>query len=112
MNLMTPSRCLALACLLILKSTQAPTTAQVLELHARQRQPVAGATNQFQIREEVMRWEPHQTAVIICDMWDQHWCQGATARVSEMAPRMNDVIKEARRRGVLIIHAPSETMTF
>ncbi|MEO6035644.1 MAG: ThuA domain-containing protein, partial [Verrucomicrobiota bacterium] len=36
----------------------------------------------------------------------------ATARVGEMAPRMNEVIKEARRRGILIIHCPSETMDF
>jgi nicotinamidase-related amidase len=45
-------------------------------------------------------------------MWDKHWCQGATARVAEMAPRMNHVITELRRRGVLIIHCPSETMDF
>jgi nicotinamidase-related amidase len=45
-------------------------------------------------------------------MWDRHWCRGATARVAEMAPRMNEVVKEARRRGVLIIHAPSGTLDF
>jgi nicotinamidase-related amidase len=45
-------------------------------------------------------------------MWDQHWCKGATARVAEMAPRMNDLISELRRRGVLIIHCPSETMRY
>jgi nicotinamidase-related amidase len=45
-------------------------------------------------------------------MWDQHWCKGATARVAEMAPRMNETIRELRRRGVLIIHCPSETMKF
>src|SRR5215510_14236142 len=29
-----------------------------------------------------------------------------------MAPRMNKVIKQAHERGVLIIHAPSDTMKF
>jgi nicotinamidase-related amidase len=57
-------------------------------------------------------WESSATAVVICDMWDQHWCKGASARVAEMAPRMNQVVGELRRRGVLIIHCPSETMKF
>jgi nicotinamidase-related amidase len=45
-------------------------------------------------------------------MWDKHWCKGATARVAEMAPRMNQTVNELRKRGVLIIHCPSETMKF
>ena len=54
----------------------------------------------------------HQTALIICDMWDKHWSRGATERVDAMIPRMNDVIQKARARGVQIVHAPSETMDF
>ncbi|HVC94945.1 MAG TPA: ThuA domain-containing protein, partial [Pirellulales bacterium] len=38
--------------------------------------------------------------------------RGATERVVEMAPRMNEVLNEARRRGALIIHCPSGTMDF
>lgn len=57
-------------------------------------------------------WESTATAVVICDMWDKHWCKGATARVAEMAPRMNQVVTELRKQGVLIIHCPSETMKF
>lgn len=52
------------------------------------------------------------TAIIICDMWDDHWSRGAAERVGELAPRMNDVIEVARARGARIIHAPSETMAF
>jgi nicotinamidase-related amidase len=62
--------------------------------------------------ETPTRWEPKQTAVVICDMWDKHWCQGATARVAEMAPRMNEVVRALRQRGALIIHCPSDTMKF
>jgi putative heme-binding domain-containing protein len=83
-----------------------------LELHARHRQAVPAAINQFQVLERTLRWDSKKTAIIVCDMWDQHWCKGATARVAEMAPRMNAVIQEARKRGVLIIHAPSDTMKF
>jgi putative membrane-bound dehydrogenase-like protein len=62
--------------------------------------------------EKVVKWDPKKTAIVICDMWNQHWCKGATERVSEMAPRMNEVVKKARAEGVFIIHAPSETMKF
>ena len=57
-------------------------------------------------------WDPKKTALVICDMWDQHWCEGSTRRVGEMAPRMNEVVKKARAQGVLIIHCPSDTMKF
>ncbi len=52
------------------------------------------------------------TAIIITDMWDKHWCAGATQRVDEIAKRMEPVLNEARRAGILIIHSPSETMDF
>jgi len=53
-----------------------------------------------------------ETAILICDMWDKHWCQGASERCEELAKRMDLVLKAARDRGIQIIHAPSETMTF
>ncbi len=53
-----------------------------------------------------------QTAIIICDMWDQHWSRGASERVNAMAPSMNAVIHAARAQGVHIIHAPSNVVDF
>jgi putative membrane-bound dehydrogenase-like protein len=55
---------------------------------------------------------PTRTAVIVCDMWDNHWSRGAAERVTAMAPEMNNVLKAVRTAGVTIIHAPSETMAF
>jgi nicotinamidase-related amidase len=57
-------------------------------------------------------WEPQNTAVIVCDMWDDHWCKGAARRCSELAPRVNDLVAAARRQGALVVHSPSDTMTF
>lgn len=57
-----------------------------------------------------IRWQADKTAVVICDMWDQHWCQGATRRVGEIAERMNAFAQAARERGALIIHCPSNCM--
>lgn len=62
--------------------------------------------------EKTVRWDPKKTALIICDMWDQHWCRSAERRVAEMAPRLNAVVEEARRRGVFILHAPSTCTAF
>jgi nicotinamidase-related amidase/type 1 glutamine amidotransferase len=57
-------------------------------------------------------WKPAETAIIICDMWDKHWCDDATTRVVEMAPKMNEVLTIARAKGVKIVHAPSECLDY
>jgi len=56
--------------------------------------------------------DPSKTALVLCDMWDRHWCSGAQERVGVLARKMEPVIQLARKRGVLIIHSPSETMAF
>jgi len=43
-------------------------------------------------------------------MWELHHSQAATLRLKEMAPRMDQFLRAARARGVLIIHAPSSCM--
>jgi nicotinamidase-related amidase len=69
-------------------------------------------TSAGKIRERMRKveWNVSETAVIICDMWNGHYCQLAAQRVDAMAPRMNRVITAARAHGVLIIHAPSGCM--
>lgn len=54
----------------------------------------------------------HQTAILICDMWDNHWCTGAARRVNVLAQKMAPLIEQARAGGVQIIHAPSDVMDF
>lgn len=53
-----------------------------------------------------------ETALLLCDVWNEHWCDGATGRVDDMVPRMNEVTAALRERGVQVIHAPSGTMDF
>jgi nicotinamidase-related amidase len=64
------------------------------------------------VQEREVKWEAWKTAMVVCDMWDQHWCPSTAARAAEMAPRMNKVLHAARKRGVFIIHSPSDTMKF
>lgn len=62
--------------------------------------------------EKKVAWPAKQTALIICDMWDDHWCKSAARRVGEMAGPLNAAVKAARAKGVFIIHAPSTCMDF
>ena len=64
----------------------------------------------MKVIERTVDWNVAETAIIICDMWDDHHCKLAAQRVGVMVPRMNQVLSAARDRGVMIIHAPSETM--
>lgn len=64
----------------------------------------------FQIVYKTVRWDPKKTAIIVCDMWARHWCDGACDRGAQMAPRMNAFISQARKQGVFIVHAPSGGM--
>lgn len=57
--------------------------------------------------EKKASWDPKRTAIIVCDMWDRHWCKSAEARVGELAGPMNEMLKAARAKGVFVIHAPS-----
>ena len=50
-----------------------------------------------------------KTAVVISDMWAEHWCEGATRRVAELAVQMNELLDCLRNKGVKIIHCPSGT---
>ncbi|GIW86456.1 MAG: hypothetical protein KatS3mg108_0780 [Isosphaeraceae bacterium] len=59
-----------------------------------------------------VEWDPRKTAIIVCDMWDDHWCRSAARRVAELAGPLNATLKAARDRGVFIIHAPSTTVGF
>ena len=86
--------------------------AEPLQLHLRSRTETAEKSGRFHAVTKTEAWEPAQTAIVVCDMWDTHTCPNAATRVAQMAPRMNEVLKAARAKGVLIINCPSGTMEF
>jgi len=83
-----------------------------LVLHLRSRVETDKGSGRYHVQTATVVWDAKKTALVVCDMWDKHWCPSATQRVAEMAPRMNEVLKAARKQGVLIIHCPSDTMDF
>src|SRR5262249_26245534 len=67
-----------------------------LQLTLRSRVPAAKGRGAFEVVSKRASWNPRQTAVIVCDMWDTHHCLSAALRVTELAPRMNAVLDKAR----------------
>ena len=83
-----------------------------LGLRTRSRAEQPPGSGRLRASERALRWEVAQTAIIICDMWNSHSCTMSAQRVAALAPRVNQVINAARSLGVMIIHAPSDTMKF
>jgi nicotinamidase-related amidase len=81
-----------------------------LRLQMRERREEPKDSGKIKVAVRTVDWEVSETAIIVCDMWDDHHCKIAAQRVGVMAPRMNQVLTAARDRGVMIIFAPSETM--
>lgn len=84
--------------------------AEPLELTLQRQHADSDAETGFRIEQLAESWPAEKTALIVCDVWDAHHCLNAVKRLNEFAPRLNDVVTEARRRGVTIIHAPSDCM--
>jgi nicotinamidase-related amidase len=83
-----------------------------LELRAQQLARDERGYNTWQVVRRQVTWAAKETALVLCDVWDHHWCRGAEERLEAMLPRMNEVASAARAAGVQIVHAPSETMDF
>ena len=71
-----------------------------------------GGHNYWREVEQEVEWTADGVALLLCDVWDKHWSRGATERVDEMVPRMDEVVQRVRGAGGLIVHAPSDTMEF
>lgn len=72
----------------------------------------AHGRNVWEVKTIPVQWPTAQTALLLCDVWDQHWSRGANERLAALIPRMDQVVRAARGKGVRIVHAPSDTMEF
>jgi len=95
---------------LLIVASLSPAFGNDFELQFRTQKEMEEKSGKFHSLTTPGKWDPKKTAFVICDMWDDHYCRNAARRVSEMAPRMNEVIKAARSQGALIIHSPSGCM--
>jgi len=103
-----------LLCLLVssVNAVAAGMPGHTLKLNLRTRvEAFKGSGNWQEVHFEKMQ-PASRTAILICDMWDKHWCTGASRRVAALAARMEPVVAAGRANGIQIIHAPSEVMDF
>ncbi len=70
-----------------------------LILDARSRLETSQDSGKFAVLYNRLEWNPAETAIIICDMWDKHWCEGATSRVGELATVINKVVSKGAGQG-------------
>ena len=70
----------------------------------------AESRNVWQVREERKSFPRSETALLLCDVWNNHWSKGAVIRLNALVPKLNHVVKKARENGILIIHAPSDVL--
>jgi len=84
----------------------------VLRLNLRSRVEEPKGSGQWKEVVTVQEVPVGEAAILLCDVWDVHWCKGANERLAKMLPRMAEVVRFARAHGVQIIHAPSDTMKF
>ena len=106
---MNPSRCLLL---LLAAFVLRPAGAADLTVNLRSRVEAFKGSGDWRAVSLEQSLPVEKTAVLICDMWNKHWCSGATERVNGLVVKMAPFLESARKRGIQIIHAPSETMPF
>eukprot|EP01104_Vermistella_antarctica_P009976 TRINITY_DN2629_c0_g1_i1.p1 TRINITY_DN2629_c0_g1~~TRINITY_DN2629_c0_g1_i1.p1 ORF type:complete len:381 (-),score=44.84 TRINITY_DN2629_c0_g1_i1:22-1164(-) len=81
--------------------------------HKLERYPPQYDINQeWVVEEKVLDFDPKTAAVIIVDMWDQHWCSSSEVVVAELAPKVNRFANKARSLGMQIVHASSEVIGY
>lgn len=85
---------------------------RTLKLRLRTRVEAFKGSGQWQEVSFTREMPVRESALLLCDMWDNHWCTGAARRVEVLARRMAPLVDRARARGVQIVHAPSEVMDF
>ena len=81
-----------------------------LDMQLQLQRPTPSDPTQFSVVTRDEKWIPGETAIIVCDVWDYHHSPNAVARLEQLLPRLDAVLKYARSHGVTIIHAPSDCM--
>ena len=82
-------------------------------------QPVLGLRSRVETHKGSGIWRevsvqrpiaPSRSAVLVCDVWDAHWCRTAAKRSALLAGRSDELLRDARSAGARIVHSPSDTL--
>ena len=83
-----------------------------LKLNLRTQVQLFKGSDQWETELIQKAFRASESALLICDMWDKHWCKTATQRFDTIAKQMVSVVNAARDKGVQIIHSPSDCTDF
>ena len=53
--------------------------------------------------------DPRKVGIVIVDPWNYHWCTTWTEQAGGMTPRMNKALAGARKLGMAVLWAPTDT---
>ena len=93
-------------------SSVRPVVPGKLLLRAQSRIEVEPKSGLFDAVVRDQEWDVSETAIIVCDMWNDFYCKRAALRFERMVPRLNATLNDARDLGVMVIHAPSGVVDF
>ena len=79
-----------------------PAGAKDLELQLRYQSETTPGSGRYHRLTRAETWQPRETAIIVCDVWDLHHSVNAVRRIEEFAPRLNGVLQRVRRQGVTV----------
>ena len=105
-------RASAAAALIAAGLALAAAESKLLTLPLRTRVEAFKGSGDFRETTITERIQPARAALILCDLWDKHWCDSATERTGALAQKTAPMVEALRNAGVLIIHAPSDTMNY
>src|SRR5690242_3810539 len=83
-----------------------------LRLNLRTRAETAPGSGDWREAIQIRELPARETALLLCDVWNDHWCRSAAQRCDALAPRIARTVEAARGQGVQIVHAPSDCMAF
>src|SRR4051812_31222793 len=104
------SLCRMIALMSLVVSCTQPVSAQDLPLQLRYQSETKPGSGRYHTLSRQEAWNPVETAIVVCDVWDYHHSLNAVRRREEFGPRLNDVLSKPRQQGVTIIHSPSDCM--
>jgi len=76
-----------------------------IELTLRRRDPATG-----EVVTKVEKIDLGKLAIVVVDMWDNHWCKTLARRTAELVPHMNQTLRAARKLGIPVVFAPSDVL--
>jgi hypothetical protein len=87
-----------------------PAPGDTIEFEARTRRAAGQGGEESVLTRRTV--EPAKCAVVVCDMWDDHWCKSAAKRCDALAKAAGPLIDALRKEGMTIVHCPSDCMAF